>query len=163
VTRGLRPSTLPQAHTYDFADPESDGADVMWYGTLIKSLSSTTPGGTSTLSIDRGVDFYWVATTLQADVTTAGSNAQTESTIVLPLVNVLIQDAASGKNLENLTLPVGSQAGAGERCYNLVAPRVIRGSTALSFIWTAIIAAGTTYNNLYLVLHGFTRPSQWPS
>jgi hypothetical protein len=163
MTVGLRPTAIPIARTYDFADPESDDSDICWYATNVLNLSSTLPSQQSLLQIDRGVDFYWVATSMQADVTSAGSNAQTENTIVLPLVNVQVQDAASGRYVENLSFPVGSLAGAGERCYNLVLPRVLRGATAVAFYWNAIVAAGTTYNNLYLVMHGFTRPSAWPS
>jgi len=161
--RALNPTALPVTPTYDFANPQSDGSDTCWYATNVKALSSVAPSLQSLLQIDRGVDFYWYATSLQADVTTAGDNSQTESTLVIPLVTVLIQDAASGRNLENLSFPVTSLAGDGERPYGLILPRIIRGATALSFFWTSKVAAGTTYNNLFLVLHGFTRPSAWPS
>lgn len=163
MTVGLAPTSLPIARTYDFANPESDDSDIVWYATVVTNVSSTAKTPQSLLQIDRGVDFYWIASTVQADVTTTGSNAQTESTIQIPMVNVLVQDAASGKNVENLSFPLVSQAGAGERPYFLTAPRVLRGATAMSFYWNANIAGGTTYNHIYLVLHGFTRPAAWPS
>lgn len=163
MTLGLAPTSLPIARTYDFANPESDDSDVVWYATQVTNVSSTAATPQSLLQIDRGVDFYWMASSLQADVTTAGSNAQTESTIQIPIVNVLVKDAASGKSFENLSFPLTSFAGAGERCYWLTAPRVVRGATAMSFFWAAKVAGGTTYNNIYLVLHGFTRPAAWPS
>lgn len=159
MQHALRPTSLPQAVTYDFANPESDGADICWYATLTKNVSSTNATPQSTLQIDYGVDFYWTASTLQGDVTSAGSNAQTESSIQIPMVNVHVQDGASGKNLENIVLPSMSECGAGERPYVLLQPRVIRGGTILVFVWRAIVAANVTYNNLYLVLHGYTRPA----
>lgn len=163
MTTGLAPTALPIAKTYDFADPESDNSDIVWYGTVVTNVSSTAATPQSLLQIDRGVDFYWTATSLQGDVTAAGDNAQTESTIQIPIVDVLIQDAASGRYLANLNLPINSAAGAGERPYMLIAPRIIAGATALTFYWKAQVAPGITYNHLYLVLHGFTRPSQWHS
>lgn len=163
MTVGLRPTSLPVANTYDFANPESDDADIAWYGTVVAGVSSAAATPQSLLQIDRGVDFYWIATSLQADVSTLGDNSQTESTISIPLVNILVRDAASGRNVENLSFPISSLSGAGERPYMLVAPRKIPGATALAFFWNAIVTGGVTYNNIYLVLHGFTRPSAWHS
>lgn len=151
----LHPSTsgLPIAKTYYFADPASDDSDVTWYATLVQELSAGLTA-VSTLQIDQAVDFYWVATTLQAD---EDGIALTESTLITPMVNVVVQDNASRKNLNNITLPVGSLGGPGERPYRLIAPRKILANSTLSFAWTAL-AGAPEYTNLYLVLHGYTRP-----
>lgn len=152
---GLAPNSLPVAHTLDFLDPESDDSDVVWYGTVVKGLSSVAPNGQSTLQIDKAVDFYWIATTVHADVVGA---AQTESSIVVPLVNIEVTDGSSQKDLVNMDLPISSFGSLGERPNRLVNPRRIRAQTVLVFTYTAIVAAGTTYTNLYVVLHGFTLP-----
>lgn len=139
----------------DFFDPNTDGSDIMFYTTNVQGLASTSPNGTSTIQIDSGVDFFWTATTYQADLVGA---AQTESGLVIPLVNVLINDTGSRKNLMNVALPVSSIAGFGERPYRLIRPRLFRASSTINFTWTSIVAAGTTYTNLFFVMHGYTRP-----
>lgn len=151
----LHPTALPKASAYPFADPESDGSDVCWYATRVQNLAN---GGRpqSTLQIDQAVDFYWIATTLQADV--AGA-AQTESSQLIPTVHVTVQDSASQKNLQNIRLPVTSFAGPGERPYRLVEPRMILANSTLVFLWRSFDTTNT-YANVYLVLHGWTRPAQ---
>jgi hypothetical protein len=139
----------------DFFDPETDGSDVMYYATNAQGLASTNTGVNTTIQIDSGVDFYWLASTYQADL--AGA-AQTESGLVVPLVNVLINDTGSRKNLQNIAIPVSSIAGFGERPYRLIRPRLFRASSTINFTWTSIVTAGTTYTNLYFVMHGYVRP-----
>ena len=139
----------------DFFDPQTDGSDIMYYATNAQGLSSANPNVNTLIQIDSGVDFYWFASTYQADI--AGA-AQTESTAVVPLVNVLINDTGSRKNLQNIAFPISSIAGPGERPYRLIRPRLFRASSTINFTWTSIVAAGTTYANLYFVMHGYTRP-----
>jgi hypothetical protein len=138
----------------DYFDPQADGSDIMFYATNVQGLSNTSPNGQSTIQIDSGVDFYWFATTMQADL---AGGVQTESAIVIPLVNVLINDTGSRKNLQNIAIPVASIAGFGERPYRLIRPRLFRASSTINFTWTAITAS-QTYTNLYLTLHGYVRP-----
>lgn len=145
----------PQLDEIDFFDPNTDGSDIMYYSTNVQGLVSTSPNGQSTIQIDSGVDFFWVASTFQADI--AGA-AQTESSMVIPLVNVLINDTGSRKNLMNTAIPISSIAGFGERPYRLIRPRLFRASSTINFTWTAIVAVGTTYTNLFLTLHGYVRP-----
>ncbi len=153
--QALRATSLPRALESDFFDPTADGSDVAWYTTVVKTVAPGSTQQRSALTIDAGVDFYWMMTTLQADI--AGA-AQTESSIVNPLIDVSIRDEGSGKRLDNLRFPAGSLAGFGERCYRLVQPRRIAGSTLLSFSYTSIDAAAT-YANLFIVLHGYTYPA----
>jgi hypothetical protein len=138
----------------EYFDPQADGSDIMFYATNVQGLSNGSPNGQSTIQIDSGVDFYWFATTMQADLVGA---AQTESGIVIPLVNVLINDTGSRKNLQNIAIPVASIAGFGERPYRLIRPRLFRASSTINFTWTAITAS-QTYTNLFLTLHGYVRP-----
>ncbi len=153
--RALRPTSLPQASAYPFADPESDGSDVTFYATVTTALA---PGGTpqSTLQIDQAVDFYWLSTSYQADV--AGALV-TESTLPVPNVKVTVRDSSSQKNLQNISFPLGSLAGPGERPYRIVEPRLILANSTLVFLWQSYEAA-VTYAHVYLVLHGYTRPAQ---
>lgn len=147
----------PVEDSLDFFDPNTDGSDIMFYATNVQGLASTNTVGTSQIQIDSGVDFFWVASTYQADL--AGA-AQTESGLVIPLVNVLINDTGSRKNLMNTAFPVSSIAGFGERPYRLIRPRLFRASSTINFAWTSIVAAGTTYTNLFFVMHGYVRPKE---
>lgn len=148
----LNPPGLDDA--LDFFDPNTDGSDIMFYATNVQGLGNTNVNGQSIIQIDSGVDFFWVASTMQADL--AGA-AQTESGLVVPLVNVLINDTGSRKNLMNVAFPVSSIAGFGERPYRLIRPRLFRASSTINFNWTSIVAA-TTYTNLFFVMHGYVRP-----
>lgn len=152
----LTPTALPIAKTLDFLDPESDDSDILFLCVNTPNLSSTNPTGLNSVTIDAGVDFYWYLSTMQATTTTI---VETEAGIINPLVNVRVRDESRGINLENLRFPLGSAFGTGERPYRLLNPRVVRGNTVLSFGFTAISTAGITYNNLFLVLHGFTLPA----
>lgn len=147
------PNTLPMSPAEDFFDPTRDGTDIMFYATSVASIANGASSN-SQIQIDSGVDFYWFATTYQSDIAAA---AQTESTVVIPLVTVLINDTGSRKNLQNTPVPLSSLAGPGERPYRLVRPRLFRASSTINFTW-ANYSAGTTYTNTYLVLHGYTKP-----
>lgn len=150
------PGPSPQLDELDFFDPNTDGSDIMFYTTNVQGLASTAPNGQSQIQIDSGVDFFWFASTYQADI---AGGAQTESTLIIPLVNVLINDTGSRKNLMNQALPVSAIAGFGERPYRLIRPRLFRASSTINFTWTSIVAAGTTYANLFFTLHGYVRPA----
>jgi hypothetical protein len=154
--QGTSTSGLPIVKALDFLDPESDGADLLFLSVNATGLSSIAPTQQQSLTIPAAEDFYWYQATLQADIQGA---AQTESSRVIPLVNIQIQDVGSQKTLDNLSLPCFSRAGFGERPYRLINPRKFDANTNISFLFTAIIAAGTTYTNLFLTLHGFTRPA----
>lgn len=149
------PIGAPAVPMGDIFDPMQNGMDVVFYTTLVQGLASTSPNGTSSIQIDAGVDFYWIATTYQADIT---GTAQTESSTVVPLVTLLINDTGSRKNLQNQATPLASMAGPGERPYRLLKPRLFRASSTINFTWASYVAAGTTYTNIYLTLHGFTKP-----
>lgn len=158
--QALRPTSLPKALESDFRDPTLDGSDVAWYATVIQNLTPGQSQRISTLQIDAGVDFYWMMTTLQADIdgASAAAAAYTEANILNPLVDIRVSDAASGYKWDNILFPVGSFAGFGERCYRLVQPRRIPGNTQLSFNYTSL-AAAVTYTHLFVVLHGYTFPA----
>lgn len=132
-------------------DPQLDGADYFWYQTLVTGLASTAPNGTSQIQIDAGTDFLWIASTYQADL--AGA-AQTINTIPVPLVTVLVTDTGATKNLSNAPTPLNTVAGTGQFPYRLIQPRLFRASSVINFTWASYVAAGTTYSNIYMVMHG---------
>jgi hypothetical protein len=148
------PNTLPQTQSEDFFDPNRDGSDIMFYTTNFSAALANGVSTTSQIQIDSGVDFYWFASTYQSDLTGV---AQLEGTTIVPLVTVLINDTGSRKNLMNGPIPVAELAGPGERPYRLVRPRLFRSSSTINFTW-ANYSAATTYTNIYLTLHGYTKP-----
>lgn len=154
MRHALLPTALPIAKAYDFADPESDDSDAMWYATVTQNLANRGEPQ-STLQVDAAVDFYWLATTFQANVT---NGAQTESTWIIPNVHVRVQDAASQKYLQNLRYPLSEYAGPGECPYRLVAPRKVLANSTLVFYWRSFDTTNT-YANVFMVLHGYTRPA----
>lgn len=140
----IGPVINPQGNT--FGGP----FDFFFYVTSPTSISSVLTPVQSLIQLDADSQFAWIATSYQANIANA---ALTESTNVLPLVNVLITDGGSGKNLSNAALPLTAIAGDGKRPYRLLGPRVFQPSATINFNWTNNVAAGTAYN-ITLVLHG---------
>lgn len=151
-------NTMPRALGKNYLDPRVDAIDLTYYTTLVQALApaATLP---SQINIDAGTDFYWVATTYQVDITGA---AQTESSIVIPLVTLIITDTGSQRQLMNMATPLTNIAGPGERPYRLILPRLFRANSIIQFNWTSYVASGTTYSNIYLTMHGFRLPPGTP-
>ena len=148
---------VPQINEADIFDPMGNGMDVIFYTTLVQGIGNGSPNAVSSIQIDAGIDFYWVATTYMADVT--ADDPVEESTIQIPLVTLLINDTGSRKNLQNQATPLPCMAGSGERPYRLIKPRLFQASSTINFTWTYYGAGAITYANIYLALHGFTRPA----
>lgn len=126
--------------------------DIQFLVANVTGLASTAPNGSSSIQIDNGYDFYWYAMTHQADL--AGA-VQTESTRVIPLVTVLINDSSASRNLANNPTPLETLSGTGQRPYRLIRPRLFPANTVISFTWVSYVASGTTYSNIYHLLHGY--------
>lgn len=140
----------------NFIDPRSMAMDMQWY---IGSVATLAPLATlqTTINIDAGTDFYWFATTSWADI---GVAAQTESSIVIPLVNVVVTDTGSARQLMNAPVPLPLISGPGERPYRLPRPRLFKANSNISLSFTSYVTTGTTYSNVYMVFHGFrTQPN----
>lgn len=152
------PNTLPRPIGKNFLDPRIDGIDLTYYQTVVSALAPAA-NAPSQINIDAGTDFYWVATTYQADIAVG---AQTESSIVIPLVTVIITDTGSQRQLMNAAVPLPCIAGPGERPYRNILPRLFRANSIITFNWTSYVAGGTTYGNIYLILHGFRLPPNSP-
>jgi hypothetical protein len=139
-------------------DPRTDGSDYYWYVTNVQALAAAATGN-SQIQVDAGTDFFWIATTIQSDIAEA---PLTESSDIIPLVTVLINDTGTSRNLMNAPVPLGSICGDGKRPYRLVRPRLFRANSIIGFTFTNY-SAGTTYGNLYVTLHGYRRLVSPPS
>jgi hypothetical protein len=155
---GALQNTLARPIGKNFLDPRLDAIDLTYYQTVVSALAPST-SAPSQINIDAGTDFYWVATTYQADI---GEAAQTESSIVIPLVTVIITDTGSQRQLMNAAVPITTIAGPGERPYRLILPRLFRANSIITFNWTSYVTSGTTYGNIYLIMHGFRLPPNTP-
>ena len=134
-------------------NPRENGSDYFWYThTAINTLSSVAVTAVGLINLDADSDFYCVALSYQASIADA---ALTESSNVLPLVRVLITDTGSGKALMNAPISLSALAGDGKRPYRLVRPRVFLSNATIQIGYTSYVAAGTTYSDLQLVLHGY--------
>lgn len=126
--------------------------DLQFLAANVLGLSSDAPNGSSTIQIDAGYDFYWYAMTHLAD---SGGVAQTESDRIIPLVTVLINDSSASRNLANVPTPLDTLSGTGQLPYRMIRPRLFPANTVISFTWVSYVASGTTYSNIYHLLHGY--------
>ena len=134
-------------------NPRETGSDYFWYShTAISTLASTAPTATAIINLDADSDFYCVAISYQASIADA---VLTESSNVLPLVRLQITDTGSGKALMNTPMPLTAIAGDGKRPYRFVRPRVFLANATIQLAFTSYVAAGTTYSDLQVVLHGY--------
>ena len=134
-------------------NPRETGSDYFWYShTAISTLSSAAPTSTAFINVDADSDFYCVALSYQASIADA---SLTEATNVLPLVRLQITDTGSGKALMNTPIPLTALAGDGKRPYRFVRPRVFLQNATIQLAFTSYVAAGTTYSDLQVVLHGY--------
>jgi hypothetical protein len=156
---GLSQHILPP----NIFDPRINGAD--WYTYMVDAGNSPAPNGggqnlaaggisAPTLQIDAGTDFYLIAMSYQAQV--SGAGGLEESTNIVPLVTVQLNDSGSTRNLFSAAVPVGAIAGDGKRPYRLVRPRIFRANSSLSFTFTSLEPANA-FAHLYLLLHGYRR------
>jgi hypothetical protein len=149
-------NTLSRPVGKNYLDPRADAIDFTFYVTHLAAIAPA-QSLPSQINIDAGTDFYWVATTLQADI---GGVDQQEATVEVPLVTCVITDTGSQRQLMNAPVPISCIAGPGERPYRLILPRLFRANSIITFNWTSYEAT-VTYQ-LYLVLHGFRLPPNAP-
>lgn len=135
---------------------EPDGRQYYKDHYVYKAIVSTLTAGstlTSQIQIEANADFVWVKSAYFADI--AGA-AQTESSRVIPLVRVAITDSGSGRNLQNLPVPVASLAGHGGLPLNLPQPRIFNANSNISLTF-ANYSAATDYGNVELSLIGYKK------
>lgn len=136
-------------------DPETGRVFVRDYFTYTASVASLAAGASATdqVSINADSDFVWEKTSYFA---TLASAAQTDSSRVIPLVNVSITDGGSGRNLQDDPTPLPAIAGNGGLPLNLSVPRVFDANATVSVTFSNFDAAAT-YTDLYMVFHGYKR------
>ena len=86
-------------------------------------------------------NFLWQYSACFADIAAA---VQTDSSRVLPLVTVTIQDGSSGRQLMNSAVPLPALFGFGSLPFLLPTPRFFRAQTTVNLSLTNYTAA-TTY------------------
>lgn len=136
-----------------FLSPSANQIDITFYGTLITlTAGQSLP---SQINIDAGTDFYWFASSYQASV--AGSAYDpTDKIPVIPLVNVVITDTGSQRNLMNTPIPITTIAGSGQLPYRLLLPRLFKANSIVQFSWTSFEAS--VADTINFVMHGFRLP-----
>ncbi len=108
---------------------------------------------TAQVAIEASSDFVWLKTAYFADI---AGGAQTDSTRVIPLVDVTITDSGSSRNLQNLPVPISSLAGHEGLPQNLSIGRTFAANSNVTFTMTNT-SAGTTYANVKLALIGYRK------
>lgn len=126
--------------------------DFYFYKAIVSSLAASA-SATTIINIEANSDFIWLKSSYVADI--AGA-AQTEADRVIPLVRVSITDSGSGRQLQNLPIPVPSMAGHEGLPLNLPVPREFQRNSNISFTFSNYSAA-TTYANVELTLIGYKK------
>lgn len=140
-----------------FLSPVQDQIDITFYGTNITlTAAQSLP---SQINIDAGNDFYWFALSMQASLSGSAYDA-TSHQVVTPLVNVVITDTGSQRQLSNAPIPIQAICGDGKLPYRLLLPRLFKGNSVIQFSWTSYEASLT--DTIELVMHGFRLPLNAP-
>lgn len=118
------------------------------------TFSALAPAATNSveINIETDSDFFWYKAAYFADLAAA---AQTDATRVIPLVNVLITDGGSDRQLMRSAVPVPSIFGTGQIPFILPAPHQFKASSTISVQATNFDAAATY--NLRLQLIGYKK------
>lgn len=108
---------------------------------------------TKLINIESDSDFVVEKIAYMADI---GGAVQTDSSRVIPLVNLAINDSGSGRNLQNEPVALSAIAGIGELPFMLPKPRIFRANSTINLTLSNYSAA-TTYDNIQIVLIGYKR------
>lgn len=91
--------------------------------------------GSSTVRIESMTDFLWFKSSYQAEIDPAA--ALTDSTRIIPLVDVQIQASGSDRNLAQAPTPIPNWFGTGEIPFVLPAPMVLLAGSEVTFNFTS--------------------------
>ncbi len=97
---------------------------------------------TGTINIQADSDFVMQKLAYFADVNGA---AQTDGNRVVPLVDIVITDSGSGRNLMESAVPIASLFGTGRLPFILPTPKLFLARTTIT-LNVANFSASTTYN-----------------
>lgn len=123
------------------------------YFTYVASVSNLAPAASLSTTINLEADSKFVAVKMSYMADIAGG-AQTDSSRVIPLVKIFIQDSGSGRFLQSLPVDITSIAGRGELPFILPIERLFYPNSTVQFTFTNY-SAGTTYANVSLSLIGY--------
>lgn len=118
------------------------------------SLSSALTAGsqaTQSISIEADASFVWVKSCFFASLASA---AQTDSSRVIPLINVQITDSGSGRNLQSAPVPISCMAGQGELPFILPVPREFKARSTINVTFNNFSTA-TDYSDVSLLMIGY--------
>lgn len=107
---------------------------------------------TSTLRIESATNFYWIKSMFWAE-NNAAVGGQTQSTRVLPSVDVNIQTSGADRNLFNAFVPIASVFGTGEIPSVLPMPMMLPASSELRVDFRSRESALAV--DLYLAIAGW--------
>ena len=137
---------------YGLGDPTLDSGtylkkDFFTYETFVPDNTTLTGGGStqSTFNIDGDSDFFWLK---------FAASAQDDSSVLVPvpLVDIIVTDTTSGRDLMNGQVPLGSISGTGQLPFILPVERFM---AAKSTIKVQYFNVGTvTLNRLRLAFIG---------
>lgn len=97
---------------------------------------------TNSFTIQQEAEFWLSKITFMADIAAAD---QDESTRVIPLATILINDTGSGRNLMNAAVPISNLFGTGGLPFILPRQRIFEASSVVNVTLTNYNAA-TDYN-----------------
>ena len=123
--------------------------DVFTYTAEVENLDG---GNTINDSISIEADATFVATQLSYMCDTG--NSQTESTRIVPLVNVAITDTGSGRKLQDTPTDISALAGTGQLPRILDLPRLFQANSTIN-VQFSNYTAGTNYNHVKLYFQGY--------
>jgi hypothetical protein len=132
--------------------PIDDTKDHYIYAAKVINLAAGTTQS-QIISIEADANFVAIKAAYFADI--AGA-PQTEDSKVVPLVNIQIQDSGSGRNLQNIPIPIDSLAGRGNLPFVFPIPREFSANSSLKISFENYSAA-TTYANVEFSLIGYKR------
>lgn len=115
--------------------------DFFVYETDFSGLAAAASASNS-FTVQQEADFILTKINVTADI---AGGAITESTRIIPLVTVLINDTGSGRNLMSQAIPIPNLFGSGGLPFILPRQRIFVASSVVN-VTVSNYSAGTTYN-----------------
>ena len=140
---------MPNKNALQLGNPNISGRDFIVYSTTILTLAAAGLA-TSNIQIEADASFYCTKLTYFASI--AGA-AITDSSRVIPLITLQMNDQGSGRNLFNQALALNCVAGDGSNPFILPLERPFKANSTIVLNF-ANFSAATTYR-LDFALVGF--------